>query len=125
MPKNIAITMIERLDNLERAQADMAAAKVAELAEQGITVTLAEVTKSAVTDRVVREVPVSGVCNGVNKLFILANTPIIGTEEVYMSGIQLSPGTTNDYVLNGKNVTLNHAPESDDTLRVSYSYTVS
>jgi hypothetical protein len=123
MPKNITIDIIERIDKLEKAQAELAAAKVAELAEQGIIVTEEEVTKSAVTDKVTREVP-TGVCNGVNKLFILANTPIAGTEEVYLCGVLLNPGVAKDYTFAGTQIILNYAPDTGDDVKVSYEYIV-
>lgn len=123
MAKNIAITMVERLDRLERAQMELAAAKVAELAAQGIEATIEEVTQAAVSANVIRETP-TGVCNGVNKVFTLASAPIIGTEQVFLSGMLLLSGTVNDYVISGSTITMNYSPDSDDTIKVNYQYIV-
>jgi len=123
MPKNITIDIIERMDKLEQAQAALAAAKVAELAAQGITATEAEVTKTAVTNRAVREIP-TGAVDGVNKTFTLANTPIIGTEEVYLCGVLLVPGASKDYTIAGSNIVLNYIPDIGEDVKVSYEYIV-
>lgn len=71
------------------------------------------------SDFVVRETP-SGALNGVNVTFTLANTPITGSEEVYLNGVLQEPGGTNDYTISGLTITYTTAPISTDRLRVSY-----
>lgn len=73
----------------------------------------------APSNHVVRETP-SGSVNGSNTGFTLANTPISGTEEVYLNGIQQEPGSGNDYTISGTAITYLTAPVSGDRLRVSY-----
>lgn len=68
---------------------------------------------------VTRETP-SGSINGSNVTFTLANTPISGTEEVYLNGILQDPGGSNDYTISGATLTYLTAPVSGDKIRVSY-----
>jgi hypothetical protein len=69
---------------------------------------------------VTRETP-SGLVNGSNVSYTLANTPISGTECVFMNGILLEPGAGNDYTISAGTITMLTAPISGDKLRVNYS----
>lgn len=73
----------------------------------------------APSSRITRETP-SGSVNGSNTSFTLANTPIVGTEEVYLNGLQQEPGAGNDYTISGATITYLTAPISGDKIRVSY-----
>lgn len=66
-----------------------------------------------------RETP-SGTVNGSNVTFTLANTPISGTESVYLNGILQDPGAGNDYQISGTTITYGVAPLTGDKIRVSY-----
>lgn len=68
---------------------------------------------------IVRETP-SGSVNGSNTTFTLANTPVAGSEEVYLNGILQEPGAGNDYTISGATITYLTAPVTGDKLRVSY-----
>jgi hypothetical protein len=68
---------------------------------------------------VVRETP-SGTINGVNTTFTLANTPIAGTEMVFLNGILQEPGAGNDYTISGATITYLAAPLTNDRLKVTY-----
>jgi fiber protein len=68
---------------------------------------------------VTRETP-TGTINGVNVTFTLANTPIAGTEEVYLNGILQEPGAGNDYTIATSTITMLTAPGTGDRLRVTY-----
>lgn len=68
---------------------------------------------------VTRETP-SGSINGSNTAFTLANTPIAGTEMVFLNGILQEPGAGNDYTISGATITYLTAPVSGDRLRVTY-----
>lgn len=70
-------------------------------------------------DFVVRETP-AGAVNGSNDTFTLANTPIAGSEEVYLNGLQQEPGGGNDYTIAGAVITYITPPISGDKIRVSY-----
>lgn len=71
------------------------------------------------TNVVIRETP-AGAVNGANTTFTLANTPIAGSEEVYLNGILQEPGAGNDYTISGGTITYLTAPVTGDRLRVSY-----
>lgn len=70
---------------------------------------------------VTRETP-SGTINGSNATFTLANTPVAGTEQVFLNGILLEPGAGNDYTISGATITMltTMIPVSGDKLRVNY-----
>jgi hypothetical protein len=68
---------------------------------------------------VTRETP-GGTVNGSTTAFTLANTPIAGTEHVYLNGILQEPGAGNDYTISGVTITYLTAPLTGDKLRVSY-----
>lgn len=68
---------------------------------------------------VVRETP-SGLVNGSNVTYTLANTPVTGTEQLYLNGIQQEPGAGNDYTIAAAVITFLSAPVTGDKIRVSY-----
>lgn len=68
---------------------------------------------------VTRETP-SGTVNGSNTAFTLANTPTVGSEEVYLNGILQEPGAGADYTISGSAITYLTAPLTGDKIRVSY-----
>lgn len=68
---------------------------------------------------IVRETP-SGSIDGMNKTFTLAHIPIEGSEMVFLNGMLLNAGETEDYTISGKTITLNFAPETGSKLLVTY-----
>lgn len=66
---------------------------------------------------VFRETP-SGAINGSNTSFTLGNTPIVGTETIYLNGLEQN--VTTDYTISGSTITYLVAPIAGDILRVSY-----
>lgn len=70
-------------------------------------------------DFVDKETP-SGSINGSNTAFTLANTPVAGSEHIYLNGILLESGGGNDYTISGANITMLTAPVSGDRLKASY-----
>lgn len=66
-----------------------------------------------------KEIP-SGSINGSNTAFVLANTPISGSEHVYLNGILQESGSGNDYTISGANITMLSAPLTGEKLRVTY-----
>jgi hypothetical protein len=68
---------------------------------------------------VTRETP-SGSVNSSNTTYTLANTPISGTEMVFLNGILQEPGAGNDYTISGVTITYLTAPVTGDRLRVTY-----
>jgi hypothetical protein len=72
-----------------------------------------------------RSTVVSGTQDGVNKVFTLANTPKSGSEQIYVNGILMLPGSSNDYVLSGTTVTFQAgftAPAATDNIRAYATY---
>jgi len=70
-----------------------------------------------------RETP-AGTINGSNPTFTLANTPVAGTESLYVNGLLQDPGAGNDYTISGLTITFEAGsePVSGDKLRVTYTY---
>jgi hypothetical protein len=66
-----------------------------------------------------KEAP-SGTINGVNVTFTLANTPVSGSEHVYLNGILQDVGAGNDYTISGAVITYMSAPLTGEKLKVSY-----
>jgi hypothetical protein len=69
---------------------------------------------------VTREVP-SGSVNGSNAVFTLANTPVAGTEQVFLNGLLQQEGAGNDYTISGDTITFVTAPETGWKLFVNYA----
>lgn len=75
-------------------------------------------TSDIVAGLATRETP-SGTINGSNTSFTLANTPVSGTESVYLNGVLQEPGGI-DYTISGGTITYATAPASGDQLRATY-----
>ena len=58
--------------------------------------------------------------NGSNTAFTLANSPVAGSEHVYLNGMLIESGAGNDYTISGANITLLSAPLIGEKLRVTY-----
>ena len=71
------------------------------------------------TNFIDKEIP-SGSINGSNTAFTLANTPVTGSEHVYLNGMLQESGAGNDYTISGANITMLSAPLTGEKLRVSY-----
>lgn len=71
------------------------------------------------TNFVDKEIP-AGAINGANTAFTLANSPVAGSEHVYLNGILQESGAGNDYTVSGANITMLTAPLTGEKLRVSY-----
>jgi hypothetical protein len=66
-----------------------------------------------------KEIP-TGLINGVNTIFTMANTAILGSEHLYRNGILQEEGAGNDYTISGATITFLTAPLTGDKLRVTY-----
>ena len=71
------------------------------------------------TNFVDKEIP-SGAINGSNTAYTLANTPVAGSEHVFLNGVLQESGAGNDYTISGANITLLSAPLTGEKLRVTY-----
>ena len=76
-------------------------------------------SKYGAANFVTREVP-SGSINGSNTNFSLANTPVSGSEEVFLNGLLQNVGGSNDYTISGTTISFNSAPLSGDVILVNY-----
>lgn len=66
-----------------------------------------------------KEIP-SGSINGVNTIYVLANTPVSGSEHVYINGILTESGAGNDYTISGATITTLEPLAVGEKMRVSY-----
>ncbi len=89
----------------------------ATLSNAGVLSLASTVLKEA--DVVTREVP-TGDLDGADVTYVLANTPISGTEHVYLNGILQNVGGSNDYTISTNTITFNSAPLSGDIVLASY-----
>lgn len=69
---------------------------------------------------IANEIP-SGVVNSSNTAFVLTNTPVDGTVEVYLNGLLQTPGTGKDYTISGKDIDFIKAPRTNSEILVSYA----
>jgi hypothetical protein len=84
------------------------------------TITIAT-TALGTTNFVFRQVP-TGAIDSSNKIFTIANTPIAGTEQVYVNGVLQNAGSGNDYQISGATITFETpaTPQTGDVVLVSY-----
>lgn len=66
-----------------------------------------------------KEVP-SGSVNSSNTTFTLANTPISGSEHVFLNGVLMESGAGNDYTISGAIITMLTTPLTGEKIRVTY-----
>lgn len=71
-------------------------------------------------EQVVRETP-AGTVNSINTAFVLAYSPRLGSESVYMNGMLQDAGTGNDYVISAATITFQFAPLLGAKIRVNYT----
>lgn len=63
---------------------------------------------------------VSGVKDGVNVTFTLANEPTLATEQIFLNGLLLNAGANSDYSIEGNVITFTVAPQATDTIIANY-----
>jgi hypothetical protein len=68
-----------------------------------------------------REVP-TGSVNGINRVFILTQTPELQSEHLFLNGILQDPGDDEDYTISGRTITFIDAPLEGSRIRCSYRY---
>lgn len=77
----------------------------------------------AVITFVTSEVP-SGTINGTNPTFTLANTPTSGSLQLYVDGVRMNPGGSNDYTISGGTITFQTGaiPQTGDVILADYRH---
>lgn len=68
---------------------------------------------------ITRETP-TGAVNGSNTTYTLANTPISGSESVFVNGLLQESGAGNDYTISGATITSLVVLQTGDKIRVNY-----
>ena len=70
---------------------------------------------------IVREKP-SGIINGINNIFLLNGTSILGKEMVFVNGLLMDEGVLNDYAINGNILTFmpGAIPITNDKILITY-----
>jgi hypothetical protein len=71
-----------------------------------------------------RETP-TGLINNSNTIFTLQNPPLEGTEHVYLNGVLQEKNSKSDYTLNEKTITFLYPPLENNTIQVTYEYSMS
>jgi hypothetical protein len=66
-----------------------------------------------------KETP-SGTINGSNVTFTLADTPVAGSEHIYLNGVLQDVGAGNDYTISGATITYLTAPLTGEKIKASY-----
>ena len=64
----------------------------------------------------------SGIINGVNDTFTLANTPVPGSEKIFKNGIRMRIGASRDYTIAGGTIIFNAGaiPQTGNSLWADY-----
>lgn len=64
----------------------------------------------------------SGTVNGTNPTFTLANTPTTGTVRIYVDGVRMNAGGSNDYTISTATITFNSGaiPQTGDVILCDY-----
>jgi hypothetical protein len=89
------------------------------------SITLSVVTGSTgvmtAANFIIEEVP-TGTVDGTNPTFTLANTPLTGSQRVFVNGIRNKAGAGNDYTISGSTITFltGAIPQTGDTIIVDY-----
>ena len=103
--------------------AEVTRATGAEAGIQGqIDAIKAGTTEVVTVSRIVLRDPVSGVCDGVNNVFILSKACVPNTEQVMYNGQELYPGVSDDYTIGAdfRTITLNFVPAATDRVSINF-----
>jgi len=65
------------------------------------------------------EIP-SGTINSINTSFNIANSPLVGSVQVFLNGLLQAPGSGLDFTVSGQVITFAKAPHTNSDLYVHY-----
>ncbi len=68
---------------------------------------------------VVGETP-AGLVNGINVVFTVVDTPLVGKFVLYVNGVRQKAGILSDYTISGSTITMTIAPETGSQLLADY-----
>lgn len=69
-----------------------------------------------------KEIP-SGSIDGVNTIYVLENTPNVGSEHLYLNGLLIEDGPYSDYTISSSIITFNEPLSPEMKLHCTYYYT--
>lgn len=70
-------------------------------------------------DFIFHEIP-TGSINSTNTDYTLANTPLVGTVQIFLNGLLQAPGSGLDYTISGTGITFTKAPRTNSDLYAHY-----
>jgi hypothetical protein len=71
------------------------------------------------SELIANEVP-TGDVNSINTTYVISQTPVVGTVQVYLNGSLMAPGSGADYIISGTTITFAKAPHTGSNVLVSY-----
>lgn len=77
---------------------------------------------SVITPRPMCNITPVGTINGSNAVFTLPKSPKKNAEKVFLNGVRMREGSSNDYTIAGKTITFNTAPLSGDIIICDIDY---
>src|SRR3990167_7409218 len=77
---------------------------------------------SVITPSPLSNITPTGSINGSNTAFTLPKAPVKDGERVYLNGVRMRNGASNDYTLANRTITFNTAPLINDVIIVDISY---
>src|SRR3990167_8352133 len=78
--------------------------------------------QSVIVPRPLSNIIPTGSINGINKDFILPKAPTKNGERVYLNGVRMRSGSSNDYTIAGKILTFNTAQLTGDIILVDIDF---
>ncbi len=119
--KNSALVQSVKADSsvLLTGDVELASGTNVNLVQAGQVITISSPGTLTPSNFVIGE-DLTGQIDGITNHFILANTPITNKEILYLNGIRLRRGLSNDYTISGMTMTMSAPPLIGDSLLADY-----
>lgn len=78
--------------------------------------------QSVIVPRPISNIIPTGSINGINADFILPKTPAKNGERVFLNGVRMRSGSTNDYTIASRTITFSTAPLTNDIILVDIDF---